>query len=51
MELCSGGRPRHDEIVHNERKCPLCEALEEIADLKGKIEDLEVDIEALQKGE
>lgn len=37
MNLCSSG---HEEIVYDERHCPLCERLEEIKDLKNKIEEL-----------
>ena len=41
MEICYHG---HDEIVHNERKCPICELIEtkneEIASLRDEIADL-----------
>lgn len=49
MEICSSG---HEEIVHDERLCPLCTALAdikqeerdhagELRDLKEQINDLE----------
>lgn len=49
MEVCSSG---HEEIVHDEYRCPLCTALadikrmerdhaNEIRDLKEQIDDLE----------
>lgn len=53
MEICTGGSgPRwsHDGIVHDGGDCPLCASKEEIDELKGKIEDLEVTIEELQRG-
>lgn len=42
MEVCSGSyqTETHDEIVHNERQCPLCAALTEIKSLKGEVERL-----------
>lgn len=53
MEMCSDG---HDEIVHDERNCPLCEALEELNDhhqtiemRDNRIEELESKIEDLEK--
>ena len=41
----------HDEIVHDEGNCPLCEALEEVKGLESKIEDLKQTIEELKQGE
>ena len=42
MNLCSDG---HEEICHESRKCPVCEALaekdNEIESLKEKIENLQ----------
>lgn len=41
MEICSGNKSvNHDEIVHDNKICPLCEALEEIENLKKEVERL-----------
>ena len=50
MDLCSNG---HDEICHNERTCPLCEAKEEIKrwekeDYEGQITTLKDEIQELK---
>lgn len=50
MEVCSNG---HEEIVYADHgfgrpaKCPLCEALEEIADLKTAVKELEDELAGL----
>ena len=57
MDVCSGQHDyrstvqSHDEIVHDEGNCPLCEALEEVKGLESKIEDLKQTIEELKQGE
>ena len=39
MEVCSGRRyETHAEIVHNEPTCPLCKALDEIAELESALD-------------
>lgn len=40
MNTCGDG---HDEIVYICRKCPMCEALEQIVELESKIDDLKKD--------
>jgi len=37
MELCSHG---HDEICHDSRRCPVCELLDEIKEMKLRLDDL-----------
>lgn len=41
MNLCEGVRGNlHEEIVHGERVCPLCEQLEAIRELRNQIIEL-----------
>lgn len=45
MILCDDSK--HGDIVHNEnnwRNCPLCTALDQVEELKAKIEDLEYEL-------
>jgi len=35
MDICSGDKHTHDDIVHEEQECPLCEANELIETLSG----------------
>ena len=44
MDICTSG---HDEIVHNERKCPLCWAMDEIKNQEARNKELESEIETL----
>lgn len=37
MEICY---QIHEEIVHNSKNCPLCEALDRISNLEDQIQDL-----------
>lgn len=46
MDLCYG-HPGKIEIVHNERNCPLCEALENVFDLQRKLDDANDEIKEL----
>lgn len=46
MTVCDIG---HDEIVHIEKHCPLCVALEEIGELKKQINDLDNTCEELRQ--
>lgn len=48
MEKCSDFHP---EIVHNENNCPLCKAVEEIAELEKTILGLETDVVNLKNKE
>ena len=45
MEMCDS---HHEEIVHDERNCPLCEALDVIKQQEKDIEELNAKIERLQ---
>lgn len=45
MELCSEG---HKEVCYETRFCPACALVEEIKDLKAKIEDLEDEIKDME---
>ena len=49
MDICNGGRGKyvHDEIVHNEKKCPLCEVMIEIDNLEFEITKLNDEINKL----
>ena len=47
MEICSGDRHTHDDIVHEERECPLCEANELIETLSGDGERVTGDLKDL----
>jgi hypothetical protein len=46
MDLCYQ-HPEKVEIVHNERDCPLCSALDTIDDLTRKLEDANNEIKDL----
>ena len=46
MSMCED---RHPLIVHQERKCPMCLAEEEIDLLKGKINDMELELEEARR--
>lgn len=37
MEICE---ENHKEIVHNEKYCPLCHALDELGEARNQIEEL-----------
>jgi hypothetical protein len=41
MEICSGS---HEEIVHNERNCPLCVANEKIPELEQELTQVRADL-------
>lgn len=43
MSFCICGGVKHEEIVFDGRKCPLCKALEEVDDLQGRVEELEAE--------
>ena len=45
MKLCDY---QHEEIIHDERDCPLCEAIEKVNKLEGCIENLRQEIEDLE---
>jgi hypothetical protein len=47
MELCSEGHP---EVCHNEKGCPVCQVLGEIADL-GAVRDNLIETVRELKGE
>ncbi len=53
MEICRGGRGKfaHDEIVYDERICPLCKMMEEMSDLQSEISKLESEIDRLNEEE
>lgn len=42
MELCE---ETHGPIVHDEKNCPLCDALEEVGSLESEVETLREDID------
>ena len=44
MELCSHG---HDEVCHDSRSCPLCEAKDTIRGLEQIVKDLEQEVKDL----
>ena len=46
MNMCSRN---HDEIVHDERHCPLCEALDNIKTMEDDIGKLEEELAESQK--
>lgn len=46
MHICSH---RHDEIVHNERSCPLCAVIADKEDAEGKIKELEDKVNSLEE--
>ena len=46
MTMCSRN---HDEIVHDERYCPLCEALDNIKTMEDDIGKLEQELAESQK--
>ena len=46
MDVCGYG---HDEIVYNERECPLCLANKEYNALEEKLADLEEQVAALKE--
>lgn len=46
MNMCSRN---HDEIVHDERYCPLCEALDNNVKMEDQISELEENLELAQK--
>ena len=46
MDICSCG---HDEIVYNERNCPLCEANEQIEELEKEKGELETNVQTLEE--
>ena len=45
MQMCSSS---HDEIVHDSRKCPLCEALSEIEDFVKSVAEQQEEINTLR---
>lgn len=45
MQVCSDG---HDEIVHDNRECPLCLVIREKQELEKDIENLQEEIKELQ---
>ena len=46
MNICEEG---HEEIVIEGRRCPLCDALQEISNLEDKIRELETEEDNLKK--
>ena len=46
MDICSSG---HDEIVYDERNCPLCEANGQIEELEKEKKELETTNETLEE--
>lgn len=46
MKICEVD---HDEIVYDQRDCPLCVMKEKLEESANKISDLEDDIEQLEK--
>lgn len=48
MNLCDA---KHQEVCFEGRECPLCEAREEIADLKREVQSLEQKVENLEASE
>lgn len=52
MTICEGRREQHPRITHDEFYCPLCVALEDLADeveaLRDKLVDMERDVAALE---
>ena len=45
MIMCEDG---HEEIVYDAGRCPLCETLRDVENLRGEIADLEDELSALQ---
>ena len=41
MDICSGNAFPHDEIVHDSKECPLCEALSDKEILQIEYDKLE----------
>ncbi len=42
MEICTGYRKHdHDQIVHADGDCPLCEIMDKLAEANKQIEELE----------
>lgn len=37
MEICSGVKENHDEIIFDSKNCPLCAAFEEIKRLEKEV--------------
>lgn len=44
MEICE---ENHNPIVHNEKYCPLCEAIDEVIGAQDEIENLREEVDKL----
>ena len=49
MFLCRGNRETHEEVVHDGRDCPLCEALRNMELANGRINDLETELKSMEE--
>lgn len=47
MDMCSMNH--HSEIVHDERKCPLCKVLAELDDVAATLKDAKDEIKELKE--
>jgi hypothetical protein len=45
MIMCEDG---HEEIVYDAGRCPLCESIREVENLKGELADLEDELAEVQ---
>lgn len=49
MQICPGVRgARHEAVVHEGIDCPVCEALEQLANANEKLQKLDRTIESLR---
>jgi hypothetical protein len=49
METCQGSADAHEEIVYNCRKCPLCQAMDELKEQQKELELLQKELNEVER--
>lgn len=48
MELCDGGRRHHHDDVVHDGTCPVCEALEQVDELKEQLQNVQIELNSAE---